>query len=445
MLTDADAVDLALSVPLLASLDAASVKRVRAEATVQRCRPGDALLREGTVSAEIVVLVAGEAVVHRGGRAVDLITAPSVVGLLAAVDKGPRTADVLALDDAVAVHLPAPLVERLRAKSPAFGDALVRQLAGDVRGLYQSHYEMLQSYDDWFRSPNARLIPGPYRYAPFPAVFVSMEHDPAVVASWLPEGLRPFPGLRGRYFLVFSHIEDAWTEHPDGVGRRFSYHESAALVPCLDDRLSPGAFYPELYPDAYLPIALGREVYGFPKRFGRTVMGDGKVDLFVGNRLLLRVRWQGERAVGDRELGAHFANLVAGPGKVPGAVEALAGLGYSAINRPEAVALFPPLRARLHRQLAADAAADRHNLQVDQLVEVPFHFTHLTDAKALDGTSVEFFDRDHFFGGRALGGASFRSGFHFGQSTILRDYLVERQGVRSGAGRGLLRRWRLRT
>jgi CRP/FNR family cyclic AMP-dependent transcriptional regulator len=138
MLTDADAVDLALSVPLLASLDAASVKRVRAEATVQRCRPGDALLREGTVSAEIVVLVAGEAVVHRGGRAVDLITAPSVVGLLAAVDKGPRTADVLALDDAVAVHLPAPLVERLRAKSPAFGDALVRQLAGDVRGLYQS-------------------------------------------------------------------------------------------------------------------------------------------------------------------------------------------------------------------------------------------------------------------------------------------------------------------
>src|SRR5262249_7916547 len=144
--------------------------------------------------------------------------------------------------------------------------------------------------DDFFDPPNARLVPGPYRFSPMRLVLHVVETERAALAALLPRGLHLLPGLGGRYLVVFGDFHRCVTQHARGDGRVFSYRETTPFIPCAGfGRV--GAFIPELYPDSYMAILLGREIYGFPKRLGRTtVRGDG-VDVIVDHARLMRARW----------------------------------------------------------------------------------------------------------------------------------------------------------
>ena len=423
-----NAIDTAFAHPLLAHLEPDVAAALRAAAREAHYAAGERVFTAGEAAAEVLFLVRGEVAIRRDGQTIALTEAPSPLGLLASIDERPRSANVDALTDIVVIAFPDSAFDTARRTSQVLPRALVLHLVDSLRTAQQGQFDMLQAYDEYYRSPGAGLIPGPYRFEPFPAIMLTVRHDPAVLASWLPEGLRPFPGLSDRYFLVSSFIDNAWTEHPDGAGKRFSYTETAVLVPCLDERLRPGAFFPELYPDAYLPIALGREVYGFPKRFGRTVRGDHRYDLYVGTRLVYRASWEREEPLGRTGLGDHMLEAVMGPGRVPAPLRRMSGLASALFNRSALEGAFPTLNARLHRQVAGDASSDHFNLQADELVEVAFSFRAFDQPRALLSPKLEFFDEQNFLGGEAVGAASFVTGFNFGASRVIKDYRRQRAG-----------------
>jgi acetoacetate decarboxylase len=97
---------------------------------------------------------------------------------------------------------------------------------------------------------------GPYRFIDREYMVITYETDPAVIRAELPEPLEP-----GEEPLV--HYE--WIKMPDSSGFG-GYTESGLVIPC---RLSGEEvnFVAQMYLDDDPPIAAGREIWGFPKKY----------------------------------------------------------------------------------------------------------------------------------------------------------------------------------
>ena len=93
---------------------------------------------------------------------VKLLDAPSTVGLLAVIDRKGRSALLSAFHDATVWWMGRAALERLIAESPTFAHNLIAFLVSELRGQYDREARLLRHLDDFFGSPNARMIPGPY-------------------------------------------------------------------------------------------------------------------------------------------------------------------------------------------------------------------------------------------------------------------------------------------
>ena len=332
--------------------------------------------------------------------------------------KVPRPNSVLLVGSGeVEVHAQAGLLEfreapamvldayQVRARTPVrIAEVTVRTLAasleshealellrGEAGRLERWRHDQLRRDDDFFADAQGGLVPGPYRFGPYSALSILMRGE---TRHTLPAGLRPIPGLDGYSMLVFSSVERCRALHASSDGRDHGYREIAAFVPCLGPRLVPGLYLPEVFPDAYLPILFGREVYGFAKRMGRVLEHPDGFDLIAGGSHRLRVR--------------------TGPAERRNeAFERVLGL-YARWGR------WARPRLYLRKRILDVEAGPRARNRVDELVSLPFSVFHARPVGVMRSVEVEFPDGRWSLHGTALGALRLELGFTFADGKVVR-------------------------
>jgi acetoacetate decarboxylase len=98
---------------------------------------------------------------------------------------------------------------------------------------------------------------GPFRFIRREYLIVTYETEPDAIAAALPEPLEPAPGNLAYY---------EWMKMPDASGFG-DYEESGAGLHAMW-RGEPCNFSVQMYLDDDPPIAGGREIWGFPKKYG---------------------------------------------------------------------------------------------------------------------------------------------------------------------------------
>src|SRR5499427_9396622 len=97
---------------------------------------------------------------------------------------------------------------------------------------------------------------GPYRFIDREYMVITYETDREIVREQLPEPLEPID-------KPLVHYE--WIRMPDSSGFG-SYTESGMVIPCRF-RGEEVNFVAQMYLDDDPPIAAGREIWGFPKKY----------------------------------------------------------------------------------------------------------------------------------------------------------------------------------
>jgi acetoacetate decarboxylase len=97
---------------------------------------------------------------------------------------------------------------------------------------------------------------GPYRFIDREYMVITYETDPEVIRHQLPEPLEP---------LDQPLVSYEWINMPDSSGFG-SYTESGLVIPCKFQGEDVN-FVSQMYLDDDPPIAGGREIWGFPKKY----------------------------------------------------------------------------------------------------------------------------------------------------------------------------------
>ena len=104
---------------------------------------------------------------------------------------------------------------------------------------------------------NPSYPPGPYRFLDREYFIVVYESDEAAIRGLVPEPLEPDGS--GQVFYE-------WINMPDSSGFG-SYQESGVVIPCVLDG-EPVNYTAMMFLNDEPPISAGREIWGFPKRWG---------------------------------------------------------------------------------------------------------------------------------------------------------------------------------
>ncbi len=410
-----------LALPLFRGLEPEARTRLLAAARFERFEPGETITEMGSEAEALYLLVQGEIAVTRAQRLVTLTAAPSIVGLVSIVDGESRSATLSAFSPMEVFSLDRADFDALLAASPVMTRNLVVHLARDIRGLYERQDTLMRHFDDFFESPNARLVAGPYYGELFDQYVFVMEDRPEGLQRLMPPGCSLIPGLGGRWLLTFNFFPGLTTRNPAGRGKKFAYAETTPFIPCMVSTghlglpTTAGLFCPELYPDNYLAIALGRELYGFPKRFATTTRTADHVDMVMGGRMVLRASWREQRSITPEQFATDCARLVLGSKGLASLLAPLQGAFFSVLNRDAVRTRWPAMPVFVHKQIPDVISEDEVVHEIDELDEIPFKIMGLSDFRVLGGAGVRFLTDDWFLGGRCLGAFRLRMSFGFGK------------------------------
>ncbi len=192
--------------------------------------------------------------------------------------------------------------------SEAFAGAALRHLA-DALQTARARLDMLAAPINYRGAHSAVLLPGPYFFEDVTMLFAFCDADLDATRALLPPGLKLLrtPILRRGVVLI------ALTDFPHAfpidrpAARMAPYTETTCFVPVRFGK-AVGLYVAHIYPSAWEPILLGREIYGFPKRLGQTVLGPRRAALAVDDREHLSLAW--EQTTPSRE--ARFVGALLG-------------------------------------------------------------------------------------------------------------------------------------
>jgi hypothetical protein len=335
----------------------------------------------------------GEVLVYRGVRPIELWI-------------GPRSLDAAARGEASFVAVgPVELIGIERAHVEP--TELAQLLADENAVLWQRVGLDAERDDDCFL-PWAVPVPGPWWFRRARAVVMVVQGERERIAACMPRGVRPLPGTAGRYLLVLARFE--------GVGsidssdsQRFVYHEVTPFLPAWSGLRGPCAFVPELYPDAWMAVILGREIHGFPKRTARIGLREDGGELLVERKLALRARWRGS-SQGDR--GVIMGELV----RALIRSDRVADLAELLVDRlPDRLGFS----ALVHKRIGAPQTAGQ-TFEIDELVRVPVSLDPIARAEHLDGFTAELGDGPGILHGDVIGAWRLESGLRFGPGVRVR-------------------------
>ncbi|WP_298954574.1 acetoacetate decarboxylase [uncultured Methylobacterium sp.] len=98
---------------------------------------------------------------------------------------------------------------------------------------------------------------GPYRFMRREYLIITYETDPDALRAALPEPLQPAPGNLAFY---------EWMKMPDSSGFGDYEESGSAIVATWNGE--PCNYSVQMYLDDEPPISAGREIWGFPKKYG---------------------------------------------------------------------------------------------------------------------------------------------------------------------------------
>lgn len=125
-------------VPLFDGLPKRHLRRVAKLARIRRFAPGSAMVRAGDPGRSFYVLLDGNAKVTRVGGRPRRLGAGDYFGEMALLDDAPRSADVVADGEVLALTIDRPGFTKLLRAEPALAHTLLRTLAARLRAAETS-------------------------------------------------------------------------------------------------------------------------------------------------------------------------------------------------------------------------------------------------------------------------------------------------------------------
>ena len=120
-------------VPLFEGLSKRHLRRIAKLARIRRFANGAAMVRVGDAGRAFYVLLDGNAKVNRPGRRSVRLGPGAFFGEMALIDDSPRSADVVADGEVLALTVDRPGFTKLLRAEPALSQALLRTLAARLR------------------------------------------------------------------------------------------------------------------------------------------------------------------------------------------------------------------------------------------------------------------------------------------------------------------------
>jgi CRP-like cAMP-binding protein len=120
-------------VPLFAGLSKRHLRRIAKLARIRRFAPGSAIIRAGDAGRSFFVLLDGNAKVVRPGARPRRLGVGDYLGEMALLDDAPRSANVVAEGDVLALTIDRSGFTKLLRAEPTLAQALLRTLAARLR------------------------------------------------------------------------------------------------------------------------------------------------------------------------------------------------------------------------------------------------------------------------------------------------------------------------
>jgi CRP/FNR family cyclic AMP-dependent transcriptional regulator len=120
-------------VPLFADLGARQRRKVASLAQIRRFATGAQLVRAGDPGDALYIVLDGKVSVVQRGKSSRALGIGTIVGELALLDGGPRTASVVAKDDVVTLTVPASRFRKLLRAEPSIAIGIAEELARRLR------------------------------------------------------------------------------------------------------------------------------------------------------------------------------------------------------------------------------------------------------------------------------------------------------------------------
>ena len=128
--------DVLAEVPLFAALNARHRRKVAAAARIRRFPDGAPFIRANQPGETLFVLLDGEVWVRQSGRPALVLGAGSVIGELALLDGGTRTAAVVAKGPVTTLTITGKQFRKLLQSEPSIAIAVAQELARRLRTAY---------------------------------------------------------------------------------------------------------------------------------------------------------------------------------------------------------------------------------------------------------------------------------------------------------------------
>jgi CRP-like cAMP-binding protein len=125
-------------VPLFEGLSKRHLRRIAKLARIRRFAPGSALVRTGDAGRAFYVLLDGNAKVLRAGGRSRRLGSGDYFGEMALLDDAPRSADVVADGEVLALTIDRSGFTKLLRAEPGLAQALLRTLAARLRAAETS-------------------------------------------------------------------------------------------------------------------------------------------------------------------------------------------------------------------------------------------------------------------------------------------------------------------
>jgi CRP-like cAMP-binding protein len=311
---------------------------------------GDVLLYEGDPSVTLFLLVEGEIHLTRNQQGREVLYPQQIIDEASILSGQPhRMRAVAAGSCRLLTWIMDDLLEDHR-----FRDAARLQLG---RSLVAAQTRLADVNTPIHYTSGAAISPGPFIFENASIIFAFCEADSDPILATLPDGLSllRLPGRsRAPVFITFADFPNSYPEQDESA--RFGYTETSVFIPVRCGSV-PGVHIPYLYPSAWEAILIGREVYGFPKQLGHTIISTQDASLSVDGALNLNLSWDGTNQSSEAELvGALMGWL--------GIERHLAAAAFQLGDLARSAAGLPP-----HRRV--DVFCHKRNPSVDSTASIP--------------------------------------------------------------------------
>ncbi len=208
--------------------------------------------------------------------------------------------------------------------------------------------------------PGAQLEPGPFSFPNSTIIFAFCD---AKLELDLPPGVSR---TGNTLLLAFADFPNShYANQPDW---RFGYRETTFFVPVRVGRIL-GLYVPYIYPSAYEPILLGREVYGFPKQLGETEITPSAASLSVRGDDYFMLTWQHTQPTNEAQIVGAMGRSFGAPGTLTTAAFSVGDVLTQAINLP----IYRHINVFNHKRIAGTATREsEHTYDVEQLTQAVF-------------------------------------------------------------------------